>query len=169
MNALKSALMIMGVLILAGFAFLSFVLYGRVTGTGYFAKNHIETTPVDFAALGLPTPIPGQALTMALHLGNDARVEAIHDVNNRILLLIRQPKVGDRLYLIEPRTGTVLSAISIGDAPPPVPSLLTSMPGTVTPAPAASAPVPTASAPTPAASTPKAPAPKPAPNGAPAR
>ena len=50
MKAIKTGLMVMGVLIVVGFSFLGYVLYQRMTGTGYFAKNHVETAPIDFAA-----------------------------------------------------------------------------------------------------------------------
>ena len=159
MKAIKTGLAVMGVLIVFGFSFLGYVLYQRMTGTGYFAKNHVETAPIDFAALGLPTPIPSHPPSVALHLGNDAQVVAIHEFNNRILLLIRQPKVGDRLYMVEPRTGAVISAMGIGDTVPPVPeNPAANAPGQ---APAVAAPV-VAPAPAPA----PAPVPAPAPAGA---
>ena len=162
MKAIKTGLMVMGVLIVVGFSFLGYVLYQRMTGTGYFAKNHVETAPIDFAALGLPTPIPSHPPSVALHLGNDAQVVAMHDFNNRILLLIRQPKVGDRLYMVEPRTGAVISAMGIGDTLPPVPeNAPANAPGQ---APAATAPTaaPVAVA-APAPASPKAAAPAAAP------
>lgn len=155
MRMIRTALAVMGALIVAGFIFLCYVLYQRMTGVGYFAKPHLEATPTDIAAaaLGHAVLLPdGSAIATALHLGNDAQVVAIHDIGSRIMLLIRQPKVGDRLYLLEPRTGTVVSAIGIGDSVPPLPGAATPPAAPAATAPAAPAPVQVA--PAPAAATP---------------
>ena len=152
MRMIRTALSVMGALIVAGFIFLCYVLYQRMTGVGYFAKPHVEATPTDIAAVALGHAVllpDAGAVATALHLGNDAQLVMIHDIGSRIMLVIRQPKVGDRLYLLEPRTGTVLSAIGIGDSVPPLPS--TAAPPAAT-APVAPAPVP--AAPAPAAATP---------------
>ena len=150
MTLIRTALVVMGALIVAGFVFLGYVSYQRMTGVGYFAKTHSEPAPAEVAALGLLASVTdGKPVATALRLGNDAQVVAIHDFGNRALLLIRQPKVGDRLYLVDPRTGGVLSAIGIGDSVPPLPDAANANP------PAASAP---------AAKPPAANAPAPAPN-----
>ncbi len=145
MNAIKKAIVIMGVLIIVGVIFLSYVLYQRITGVGHFAKSHTDTLQTELSTLTQAVQASRPA-AVALHLGNDAQVVAIHDFNNRVLLLIRQPKVGDRLYLVDPRTGAVASAVGIGDSVPPVPEAAPVSP------PAASAPaVPVPAVPTPAA------------------
>ena len=138
MKLVKTALIGMGALLIVGFLFLSVVLYQRIVGVGPFAKHAPEPAPIDLSALGLPVPVPvplNQPASMALHLGADARIEAIHTIDNRVLLLVRQPKAADRLYLIDPRTGAVVSAIGL-DALPPLPGakLAASPAATVPPA-----------------------------------
>ena len=138
MTLIRTALVVMGALIVAGFLFLGYVSYQRMTGVGYFAKPHVEPAPAEIAALGLIASVTdGRPVATALHLGNDAQVVAIYDFGNRALLLIRQPKVADRLYLLDPRTGGVLSAIGIGDTVPPLPGAANANPP-VASAPAAS-------------------------------
>lgn len=155
-SLIRTALIVMGALIVAGFVFLGYVSYQRMTGVGYFAKPHVEPAPTELAALGLIASVTdGKPVATALHLGNDAQVVAVYDFGNRALLLIRQPKIGDRLYLVDPRTGGVLSAIGIGDSVPPLPG------AGVAPPLAASVPAP---APAPAAPAAKPPAAAPAPN-----
>ena len=146
MTLIRTALIVMGVLIVTGFAFLGYVSYQRMTGVGYFAKPHTDPAPAEIAALGLIASVTdGKPVATALHLGADAQVVAIHDFGNRALLLIRQPKIGDRLYLVDPRTGGVLSAIGIGDTVPPLPAPANANPpAAATPA---QAPAPAATAP----------------------
>ena len=126
MKLLKLALAAMGLMIIVGFIFVGYVSYQRLTGTGYFGKGHSDGPPPEVVALlAGPTPV-----AVALGLPNDAKVETIHDVGNRVLLLVRQASFGDRLYLLDPRTGAVTTAIGIGQVVPPLPA---PMPGTANP------------------------------------
>ncbi|MEI6558960.1 MAG: hypothetical protein WCO00_11185 [Rhodospirillaceae bacterium] len=136
MKTIKIALVVMGVLIVLGFAFLSLVLYQRVTGAGHFAKPHDDSAPADAKALSIAGRLITHPTAAALGLGDDARVEAMQSVGDFMLLLIRQPRAGDRLYLIEPRTATVLSVIGVGQTVPPLPEPV------IAPPPAARTPVP---------------------------
>ena len=122
MNLLKFALIFMGVLIIAGFGLLGYVMYQRSAAVGHLAKPATESETLDLGALGLVVAPSGPPVATALHLGSDARVEAIHDWSGRVLLLVRQPAIGDRLYLLDPRTGAVQSAIALGDTVPPLPA-----------------------------------------------
>ena len=112
MQVIRNVLILMGALIVVGFLFLGYVIYQRMSGVGQFAKGHDEMAPADLTNLAVLT---------SLGLPNDARVEAIHDIGNRVLLLIRHPSFGDRLYMVDPRTGAVLSAIAVGQATPTLP------------------------------------------------
>ena len=113
MKIIKTALIIMGALILIGFVVVGYISYQRITGTGHFGKSRGELAPADLTDL---------AVLAALGLPNDARVEAIHDVGGaRVMLLIRHPSFGDRLYTLDPRTGAVISVIAIGQAIPQAP------------------------------------------------
>ena len=112
MKVIKTALIVMGVLIMIGFVVVGFVSYQRITGTGHFGKGHGELAPADLTDLAVLT---------AFGLPNDARVEAIHDIGQRVMLLIRHPSFGDRLYTMDPRTGAVISVIAIGQTIPPTP------------------------------------------------
>ncbi|MEI6986719.1 MAG: hypothetical protein WCK65_11370 [Rhodospirillaceae bacterium] len=109
MKLLKYSLVAMGVLIIIGFGFIILVTYQRISGVGYFAKSPHEPSPT--------SPAASPSIT-ALGLPNDARVEAIHDIGNRVLLLIRHPGFGDRLYLMDPHSGAVGAMIAIGQIPP---------------------------------------------------
>ncbi len=147
----------MGIMIIVGVMFLSYVLYQRITGVGHFAKSQTDTLQSDLNVLVKATQSAAQPMAVALHLGNDAQVVSIHEVNSRLLLLIRQPKTGDRLYLLEPKSGAILSAIGIGDTVPPLPDAAAAlMPPTVKPPVAAASPAPVP-APAPAVSMAKPP------------
>jgi hypothetical protein len=118
----------MGLLIIAGFLFVGYVSYQRMTGSGTFGKPPsqaaIQGSLADLEALAGGVA-PGGSLAVptvtALGLPDDARVEEIDEVGNHALVLIRQPGAGDRLYLIDPRTGALTAAIALGTVPPPVP------------------------------------------------
>ena len=113
MKLIKTALIVMGVLILFGFVAVGIIAYQRITGNGHFGKQHGESAPADLVDMTVLT---------TLGLPNDARVEAIHDVGTRVMLLIRHPSFGDRLYTLEPRSGAVISVIGIGQTLPPSPN-----------------------------------------------
>ncbi|MEI8396173.1 MAG: hypothetical protein WCF85_15670 [Rhodospirillaceae bacterium] len=114
---IQTILVVVGVLIVAGFLFLAFVAYERATGTGYFGK----ATAAANAEPVFPVGTAGAPALVALGLSADARIETIHDFGARILLHVRQPGLGDRLYLIDPKTGAVLSAIATGSVVPALP------------------------------------------------
>lgn len=123
MKLIKSLLTVMGLVILVGFVFVGYVSYERMTGTGYFGKPHGEAKPSAFAALEtLAAAAGGDQVVAALGLPEDARVEAIHDSGAKVLLLIRSKSFGDRLYLIDPRTAVVSSAIALGSVVPTLPT-----------------------------------------------
>lgn len=115
----------MGGLIFVGFVFVAYVSYERFTGTGYFGHPHGESKSAVVTAAHPSVEIAtGDQVVAALGLPEDARVESLHELDGRILLLIRAKTTGDRLYLLEPRTGQVLSVVAVsGTVPPPVPEL----------------------------------------------
>lgn len=123
MKLIKISLAAMGLLILVGFVFVGYVSYERMTGTGYFAKAHVDGKPATgLAALEALSGDIVATATVALGLPDDARVEAMHDVGNRVLLLIRSRTTGDRLYLLDPRTATISTAIALGSVMPTLPA-----------------------------------------------
>ncbi len=120
MRLIKFSLIVMGLLIIAGFAFVGYVSYQRMTGLGTFAKPSsqagIQGALADLSAL---TTTPA---TTALGLPDDARVEEIEEVGSHAVLLIRQPGANDRLYFIDPRTGSVTGAVGLGAVAPALPT-----------------------------------------------
>ncbi len=119
MRLIKFALIVMGIMIIAGFGFVGFVSYQRMTGVGTFAKPPAKPT-LEGSLAELET-LAATPTTVTLGLPDGARVESIHDVGSRVLLLVRQAATGDFLYLIDPRTGTLTAAIALGKTPPALP------------------------------------------------
>ncbi len=126
MRLIKFALIAMGMMIIAGFVFVGYVSYQRMTGVGTFAKppakGGLENSLAELEG------IASAPVVAALGLPDDARIESIHDVGNRVLLLVRQATIGDRLYLIDPRTGAVTAVIGVGTALPAPPKAVLALP-----------------------------------------
>ncbi len=133
MRLIKFSLIVMGLLIIAGFLFVGYVSYQRMSGSGTFAKPSsqagIQGALADLSALTTTPSI------VALGLPNDARIEEIKEIGSYAMLLIRQPGASDQLYFIDPRTGGLTGAIGLGTV---VPSIKT-----VSPAASASPAAPT--------------------------
>ena len=119
MRLIKFSLIVMGLLIIAGFLFVGYVSYQRMTGLGTFAKPSSQAG-LQGALADLET-FAGTPTVTALGLPDDARVEEIEEVGSHALVLIRQPGASDRLYVIDPRTGGITGAIGLGKAAPTLP------------------------------------------------
>lgn len=104
MKALKSAMIVMGVLIVALTAVLVVELIRRANDPERRAQREEERAaavrPVE-TALGLP---------------DGARMGEPVAVGNRIALRVSVPGGHDRLYLLDPRTGAVQGTLTTGHA-----------------------------------------------------
>jgi len=91
-RGLKIVMAVMGVFIIGGFVFLGTEVYRRMTDPARGAEER--------AAAALPATA-GLALPSGTRLGDPVAV------GNRVVFRATVPDQGDRLYVIDPRTGVV--------------------------------------------------------------
>lgn len=104
MQILKALIVIMGVLILAGFTFLGVELYKRMSD-----PNRASLTAT------APAPIPVERpAEVTLDVPAGARIGEMLAVGNRVLFKVTLPQGPDRLYLIDPRNGAVTATVTAG-------------------------------------------------------
>jgi len=102
---LKALVVIMGVLILAGFTFLGVELYKRMSD-----PNRASLTgPSSTAAVQAERPAE-----VTLDVPAGARIGEMLVVGNRVLFKVTLPQGPDRLYLIDPRNGAVTATVTAG-------------------------------------------------------
>lgn len=103
MQALKALVIIMGILIVAGFAVIGVELYNRM-------NDPERRDGVDRVAAGR------SLLEVGLDLPAGTRIGEMLDVANRVVFRVSVPDGEDRLYILDPRTGAVLSTVTTGRA-----------------------------------------------------
>ena len=108
MRVLKAALIIMGVFILAGYAYLGVEVVKR------FSRHASE--PTREAAEERPLP-PVSGGVAALGLPDGARIGELVPAGNRVVFRVTVPDGPDQLYILDPRTGGVAPAVTTGKAP----------------------------------------------------
>jgi len=102
-RALKAFLIIMGVFIAAGFGFLGYEVYNRITD------------PDRRAETAAPAPPPGHMAETNLGLAPGARIGTVIVVGNRVVFSVQMPdNAGDRLYVLDPRNGAVSVTVTTG-------------------------------------------------------
>lgn len=113
MRVLKAALIIMGVFILAGYAYLGVEVVKRFTNheARDAAKEAREATE-DRAVI----PPPGGEVALGLPQG--ARIAGMVSTGNRVVVQVTVPDGPDRLYTLDPRTGAVTPALTTGAKTP---------------------------------------------------
>lgn len=105
MRAIKAFLAIMAIFIIGGFGFLGYEIYKRATD------------PERQAEAGAPPPLPGRVAETALDLGPGARIEDVVLAGNRVIFTVTLPDgQGDRLYILDPRSGAVTASVTTGSA-----------------------------------------------------
>lgn len=111
MRVLKAALIIMGVFILAGYAYLGVEVVKR------FA-NHASR---DTAESPEPAPAvaPSAGGEVALNLPAGARIGEMLAVGNRVVFRVTAPDGPDKLYTLDPRSGAVTAILTTGKAAAP--------------------------------------------------
>jgi hypothetical protein len=100
----------MAIFIIGGFGFLGYEIYKRATDPERQAEAGAPPTP----------PLPGRIAETALDLGAGARIESVVLAGSRVLFTVRLPEgQGDRLYILDPRTGAVTASVTTGPATVP--------------------------------------------------
>ncbi|WP_051341073.1 hypothetical protein [Azospirillum halopraeferens] len=123
MRVLKAAVIIMGVFIVLGYVYLGLEVYKRMTRSGEPAeaaddRPALSVTTAGEIALGLP---PG------------ARIAEMLAVGTRVVFRVTVPDGAERLYVLDPRDGTVGPVVTTGaaaprPAPPTVPPIPPAVP-----------------------------------------
>lgn len=113
MQILKALVVIMGVLIIAGFAFLGVELYKRMSDPNRAASQSApQATDPD-------RPAPGrEPADITLDVPAGSRIGEIVVVNNRVLFKVTLPQGLDRLYVMDPRSGAVTATVTAGKPSP---------------------------------------------------
>lgn len=107
MRVLKAALIIMGVFILAGYAYLGLEVVKR------FSRHASE--PARDAPEERPLPVAtGGTAALGLPLG--ARIGELVSAGNRVVFRVSVPDGPDSLYILDTRTGGVVPAVTTGKA-----------------------------------------------------
>lgn len=106
MRALKAILVIMGLFIAAGFVFIGYEVYNRMTDPERRAEPGAP-----------PPPPPGGIAETALGLPEGATIETVVPSGSRVVFNVRLPGgQGDRLYVLDPRNGAVTATVTTGPA-----------------------------------------------------
>lgn len=108
MRLILATLVLTGIGILVGFAYVGVEIYNRF--------NNAEPP----ATL---TSLPAAPTTdTALGLGSDARVRSIHPLGDRrVLVIVGAEGMGDRLLVLDPIRGTVIGRVDTESAPSALP------------------------------------------------
>ena len=102
MRALKAFLILMGFFIAAGFAFIGYEVYNRVTDPERRAES-----------VSPPPPPPGRMAETDLKLPAGARIGTVVSVGSRVVFSVQMPDgAGDRLYVLDPRNGAVTAMVT---------------------------------------------------------
>lgn len=113
MRVLKAALIIMGVFILAGYAYLGVEVVKRFSR---HASEPVREAPEERA---LPPLTPAGGGVAALGLPTGARIGELVPAGNRVVFRVTVPDGPDALYILDPRNGGVVPAVTTGKALPP--------------------------------------------------
>ncbi|MBK3735960.1 hypothetical protein GAY29_23225 [Azospirillum brasilense] len=108
MQFLKALIVIMGVMIIAGFAFLGVELYKRINDPERRAAMDAERA----------TAAAGRTEEVTLGLPAGARLGEPVAVGNRVVFRVTIPDAADRLYVMDPRTGAIALTVTAGAAAP---------------------------------------------------
>ncbi|MFD1623503.1 hypothetical protein [Azospirillum griseum] len=113
MQILKALVVIMGVLIIAGFAVLGVELYKRMTD-----PTRAATQAASQSGDGERAGTGRDPVDVTLDVPAGSRIGDAQVIGNRILFKVTLPQGLDRLYVVDPRNGAVTATISAGKATP---------------------------------------------------
>lgn len=129
MQLLKTLVIVMGVLIVAGFAVIGVEVYKRIVdptrgnrpavSAAATPAPPVEPSSPAPASGPVPAPVPSAApREVVLDLPAGARIGELVAVGNRVLFKVTLPQGPDRLYLVDPQTGALQTTISAGKPVP---------------------------------------------------
>ena len=104
MQFLKALVVIMGVLIIAGFAVIGVELYKRMNDPDRRATAQAETERV----------VTGKTEEVGLDLPAGSRMGDPVAVGNRVVFRVTVPDSADRLFVIDPRSGAITATVTTG-------------------------------------------------------
>ena len=108
MQFLKVLVVLMGVMIIAGFAIIGVELYKRMSDPDRRSGAEPER----------PVPAAGRTEEVVLGLPAGARIGDPVAVGNRVVFRVTTPDAPDRLYVMDPRTGAIAVTVTTGAAAP---------------------------------------------------
>ncbi|WP_372400164.1 hypothetical protein ABMY26_31585 [Azospirillum sp. HJ39] len=114
MQILKALVVIMGVLIVAGFAFLGVELYKRMSDPTRATSAAVSSGEADRTG----ERGADRTVEVTLDVPAGARIGEMLAVGNRVLFKVTLPQGPDRLYLMDPRSGAVTATITAGRPAP---------------------------------------------------
>lgn len=127
MQLLKTLVIVMGVLIVAGFAVIGVEVYKRIVDPTRGNRPAVSAAatpapPVEPSSPELASvPAPVFSATpreVVLDLPAGARIGELVAVGNRVLFKVTLPQGPDRLYLVDPQTGALQTTITAGKPVP---------------------------------------------------
>lgn len=99
MRALQAFLVVMGLMIVAGFVFVGAEVYKRATNPDRSAGTDAATAD--------------RAVEIGLDLPADARLGTMVPVGNRLVFQVTLPDGGERLYILNPATSEISAIVRI--------------------------------------------------------
>lgn len=108
MKALKTLVIVLGVLILAGVAAVGVTLYNRATRPGGFAGDRP-------AAPATRTAEPPSVGSLGLPAGS--RIKGIAGAGSRVVVHVELPGGQEQLLLLDPATGRIAGRLGVSEAP----------------------------------------------------
>ncbi|BAI76284.1 hypothetical protein AZL_d04580 (plasmid) [Azospirillum sp. B510] len=111
MQILKALVVIMGVLIVAGFTFLGVELYKRMSDP---SRGSLTGPAKAVATAPPPDSQATRPIEVTLDLPAGARIGEIAMKGNHLVFKVAVPQEPDRLYLMDPRDATVTAIVIAG-------------------------------------------------------
>ncbi len=109
MKFLKALIVIMGVMIIVGFAVIGVELYKRMSDPDRRADATVDRVAVP----------AGKIDEVGLDLPAGSRIGDPVAAGNRVLFRVTLPDNSDRLYVMDPRSGAITTTITTGKAGAP--------------------------------------------------
>ena len=113
MQFLKALVVLMGVLIIAGFAVIGVELYKRMNDP---SRGNPGANPDPDRVASAPV---GRTEEVGLDLPPGARMGDPVAVGNRVVFRVTIPDGVDRLYVMDPRSGAITTTVTTGKAANP--------------------------------------------------
>lgn len=110
---LKVAVVVMGIMIVAGVVVLAMMMYGKLKNGG----ETDDAVPVEAVAQQAPVDITSSLTEpAALGLPAGARVQSMIAEGHRLVLVVRVPEEGERLIIVDLRNARITGNIALQGA-----------------------------------------------------